>query len=89
MRKHQIAMGLIPDPKLANLSQRSSSDELSSGISNFSLEIEMLNRMHVTNNNRLSLHELPVIYDHLLPDTGVELYLEEDVGADGLRWRLD
>lgn len=81
-------MGLRPDPA-QQLSQCSSSDELSSGLSNFSLEIEMLNRMHVDNNNRQHLGTLPVIYDHMLPGEDLELYREEHMGSGGIRWRVD
>lgn len=81
-------MGLIPDPRELNSSQCSSSDDLS-GISNFSLEIEMLNRMHVENNNRDKLSSLPVLYDNMLPDPSVELYLEEPTEDGRLVFRMD
>jgi hypothetical protein len=48
-----------------------------SGISNFSLEIEMLNKLHIDKNNHQKLNQLPVVIDHLLPDPTLSLYQEE------------
>lgn len=61
IKRHQIAMGLIPDPKkvreerqLGNPGGTTDYEESSeSDISNFSLEIEMLNRMHVDKNSNM------------------------------------
>jgi hypothetical protein len=36
----------------------------------------MLNRLHITKNNRHKLSELPVMADQLLPDPTCELYKE-------------
>lgn len=76
IRRHQIQMGLIP-PRDHNDSCCSSTDENLSGMSNFSLEIEMLNKLHVEKNNRNKLSQLPVVIDHLLPDPSLSLYIEE------------
>ena len=76
IRRHQIQMGLIP-PRDHNDSCCSSTDEVLSGMSNFSLEIEMLNKLHIEKNNRNKLSQLPVVIDHLLPDPSLSLYIEE------------
>jgi hypothetical protein len=54
MKRHQIALGLIPPPN--------PDESTSDASSNFSLEIEMLNKLHVEKNNPGKLSELPVIY---------------------------
>lgn len=87
IRRHQIQMGLIT-PKDDNDSCCSSTDEALSGMSNFSLEIEMLNRLHVENNNRNKLSQLPVVIDHLLPDPSLSLY-QEDPNENGICFSKD
>ena len=75
IKKYQIAQGLIPDPKIAKEERRrlesdfsdSTGDELSE-MSNFSMEIQMLNKLHVEKNNPYNLRQLPIMIDHLLPD---------------------
>ena len=74
-------MGLIPNP--------SNSTDDDDDISNFSLEIEMLNKLHVDKNNPNQLSELPVLYDHLMPDPDVPLYNELKTGKTQLAWQLD
>ena len=75
IKRHQMQMGLIPARD--NQSCCSSTDEVLSGMSNFSLEIEMLNKLHIEKNNHQKLNQLPVVIDHLLPDPTLSLYQEE------------
>ena len=96
IQRHQIAMGMIPDPKKereerralrqgnpgGTYSERSASSS-ESDISNFSLEIEMLNRMHVDKNNSQALADLPLVYEWQLPDPAIPLYLEVANGESG------
>ncbi len=48
-----------------------------SGISNFSMELDMLNKLHVQKNNFAHLSELPVMGDHIINDLSCSLYKEE------------
>jgi hypothetical protein len=57
-------------------------------MSNFSLEIEMLNKLHIDKNNRTRLDQLPVVIDHLLPDPTLSLYQEEPT-ENGIRFARD
>lgn len=70
-------MGMIPPPN-DNYSHTSSTDDVQSlgEISNFSLEIEMLNKLHVEKNNpNPNLNQLPIMFmEHL--DHNVALYKE-------------
>lgn len=56
-----------------------------SGITNFSLEFEMLNKMQVTKNNPLPLNKLPVVYDVLMVE-GVEFYKEDHLDNGTIRF---
>ena len=103
IQRHQIAMGMIPDPKKVReerralrqgnpggtYSERSVSSGSESEISNFSLEIEMLNRMHVDKNNNQALAELPLVYEWQLPDPALPLYLEEAKENGKITFRPD
>ena len=45
-------------------------------ITNFSMEIEMLNKLHVQKNNLNKISNLPVICDQYVPDPSLSLYKE-------------
>lgn len=111
IRRHQIAMGIIPDPEKVKEEKRihkmlgnpggtnewanytsscnSSTSEASSDISNFSMEIEMLNRMHVDKNNNMKIQDLPVIYDWLLPEPNMQLYNERTTDNGVITFKPD
>ena len=79
-------MGLIPPRD--DESCCSSTDEVLSGMSNFSLEIEMLNKLHIEKNNHHKLNQLPVVIDHLLPDPTLTLY-QEEATETGIKFSRD
>ncbi len=80
-----MQMGLLPPRDDHSCS---STDEVLSGMSNFSLEIEMLNKLHIDKNNQYKLDQLPVIIDHLLPDPSLTLY-QEEATENGIRFSKD
>eukprot|EP00347_Sterkiella_histriomuscorum_P015372 403357264 len=52
-------------------------DQDISGITDFSLEFEMLNKLHVQKNTLDDMKNLPILNDHLVPDLSCSLYQEQ------------
>ena len=74
--------GRIGEERYTEQSEKQFQNLDQSGISNFSLEFEMLNKLQVTKNNHMPLKNLPVISADYLISEYADLYKEE-VLADG------
>jgi hypothetical protein len=64
------------EANLVNVEDNNNNQNNVSGITNYSLEIEMLNKMQVQKNYNCKLSQLPVVCDQFIPDSSL-LYIEE------------